>query len=64
MSSTGGRYALEDDGETPDLQDAMWVFAGPDAKTPGFVILLLIYIIILILALVDFAKRKEEGYQE
>jgi len=33
-------------------------------KTPGFVILLLIYIIILILALVDFAKRKEEGYQE
>jgi predicted dehydrogenase len=28
VSSTGGRYALEDDGETPDLQDAMWVFPG------------------------------------
>jgi len=26
VSSTGGRYALEDDGETPDLQDAMWIF--------------------------------------
>lgn len=26
--STGGRYALEDDGETPDLQDASWVFPG------------------------------------
>jgi len=26
--STGGRYALEDDGETPDLQDALWVFPG------------------------------------
>jgi predicted dehydrogenase len=36
VSSIGGRYALEDDGETPDLQDAMWVFAGPDGKTPGF----------------------------
>jgi len=28
VSSAGGRYALEDDGETPDLQDAMWVFPG------------------------------------
>ena len=28
VTSTGGRYALEDDGETPDLQDAMWVFPG------------------------------------
>ena len=36
MTSIGGRYALEDDGETPDLQDAMWVFPGPDPKTPGF----------------------------
>jgi predicted dehydrogenase len=26
VTSTGGRYALEDDGETPDLQDASWVF--------------------------------------
>ena len=26
VSSIGGRYALEDDGETPDLQDATWVF--------------------------------------
>jgi predicted dehydrogenase len=26
VTSTGGRYALEDDGETPDLQDAQWVF--------------------------------------
>jgi predicted dehydrogenase len=26
VSSTGGRYALEDDGETPDVQDAQWVF--------------------------------------
>ena len=31
VMSTGGRYALEDDGETPDVQDAMWVF-------PGFVV--------------------------
>jgi len=37
VSSFGGRYALEDDGETPDLQDAMWVFPGPDPKTPGFI---------------------------
>jgi len=28
VSSVGGRYALEDDGETPDLQDAMWEFPG------------------------------------
>jgi len=28
VMSTGGRYALEDDGETPDLQDALWVFPG------------------------------------
>jgi predicted dehydrogenase len=26
VTSTGGRYALEDDGETPDVQDASWVF--------------------------------------
>ena len=26
VTSTGGRYALEDDGETPDVQDAQWVF--------------------------------------
>ncbi|WP_410964011.1 hypothetical protein, partial [Salmonella sp. SAL4448] len=28
VTSTGGRYALEDDGETPDTQDALWVFPG------------------------------------
>jgi predicted dehydrogenase len=28
VSSVGGRYALEDDGETPDLQDTIWVFPG------------------------------------
>jgi predicted dehydrogenase len=28
VTSTGGRYALEDDGETPDLQDTSWVFPG------------------------------------
>ncbi len=28
VTSVGGRYALEDDGETPDLQDALWVFPG------------------------------------
>ena len=28
VQSTGGRYVLEDDGETPDLQDALWVFPG------------------------------------
>ena len=26
--STGGRFALEDDGETPDTQDAIWQFPG------------------------------------
>lgn len=33
VTSTGGRYALDDDGETPDLQDAMWVF--PDFVMSG-----------------------------
>ncbi|MBS1858242.1 MAG: Gfo/Idh/MocA family oxidoreductase [Acidobacteria bacterium] len=28
VHSTGGRFALEDDGETPDLQDALFVFPG------------------------------------
>jgi predicted dehydrogenase len=28
VCSIGGRYALEDDGETPDLQDAAWAFPG------------------------------------
>jgi predicted dehydrogenase len=28
VMSTGGRFALEDDGETPDVQDASWVFPG------------------------------------
>ena len=28
VSSIGGRYALEDDGETPDLQDTTWTFPG------------------------------------
>jgi predicted dehydrogenase len=28
VSSVGGRYALEDDGETPDVQDTTWVFPG------------------------------------
>jgi predicted dehydrogenase len=28
VTSTGGRYVLEDDGETPDIQDALWVFPG------------------------------------
>jgi predicted dehydrogenase len=28
VMSTGGRFALEDDGETPDIQDAMWTFPG------------------------------------
>ncbi len=34
-TSIGGRYALEDDGETPDLQDAIWAFPGPNGS-PGF----------------------------
>jgi predicted dehydrogenase len=28
VMSTGGRFALEDDGETPDTQDAIWQFPG------------------------------------
>jgi predicted dehydrogenase len=28
VMSTGGRFALEDDGETPDTQDATWQFPG------------------------------------
>ena len=28
VQSMGGRFALEDDGETPDLQDALWQFPG------------------------------------
>ncbi len=28
VQSAGGRFALEDDGETPDLQDALWTFPG------------------------------------
>jgi predicted dehydrogenase len=28
VQSLGGRFALEDDGETPDLQDALWQFPG------------------------------------
>jgi predicted dehydrogenase len=28
VMSTGGRLALEDDGETPDTQDAIWYFPG------------------------------------
>ncbi len=28
VSSHGGRYALEDDGETPDLQDALFTYPG------------------------------------
>jgi predicted dehydrogenase len=36
IMSTGGRYALDnDDGDTPDLQDAMWVFPGKNGA-PGF----------------------------
>jgi predicted dehydrogenase len=37
VSSTGGRFVLEDDGETPDLQDAMWVFPGARPGARGFV---------------------------
>ncbi|HOL73001.1 MAG TPA: Gfo/Idh/MocA family oxidoreductase [Bryobacteraceae bacterium] len=32
VSSHGGRYALEDDGETPDIQDALFTY-------PGFILL-------------------------
>jgi predicted dehydrogenase len=28
VQSSGGRFALEDDGETPDTQDAFWTFPG------------------------------------
>lgn len=35
VTSIGGRYVLEDDGETPDLQDAIWAIPGPDGS-PGF----------------------------
>jgi predicted dehydrogenase len=35
VSSMGGRYALEDDGETPDLQDTIWTFPGQNGLT-GF----------------------------
>jgi predicted dehydrogenase len=28
VMSTGGRFALEDDGETPDTQDVIWQFPG------------------------------------
>jgi predicted dehydrogenase len=28
VQSGGGRFALEDDGETPDTQDAVWTFPG------------------------------------
>jgi Oxidoreductase family, C-terminal alpha/beta domain len=35
--STGGRSALEYDGETPDLQDATWVFPGANGE-PGFLL--------------------------
>ncbi len=34
-TSIGGRYALEDDGETPDLQDSIWAFSGSKGS-PGF----------------------------
>ena len=37
VSSVGGRFALEDDGETPDLQDATWVFPGATPGAKGFV---------------------------
>ncbi len=33
-------------------------------KTTGWIILLLIYLFVLLFGLVDFTKRKEEGYQE
>jgi predicted dehydrogenase len=35
VMAMGGRYALEDDGETPDLQDAIWEFPGKDGQ-PGW----------------------------
>jgi len=33
-------------------------------KTTGWIILLIIYLFVLLFGLIDFAKRKEEGYQE
>ena len=36
VMSTGGRYALEDDGETPDIQDASWVFPRLHAQLTRF----------------------------
>jgi predicted dehydrogenase len=35
VMAMGGRYALEDDGETPDLQDAIWEFPGKNGE-PGW----------------------------
>ena len=35
--STGGRFLLEDDGDTPDIQDAMWVFSAAKPGDPDFV---------------------------
>lgn len=37
VSSSGGRFVLEDDGDTPDIQDAMWVFPGATPGEKGFV---------------------------
>jgi uncharacterized protein YhhL (DUF1145 family) len=33
-------------------------------KATGFVILLVVYLVVLLLGIIDLAKRKEEGYQE
>jgi predicted dehydrogenase len=33
VHSTGGRFVLEDDGDTPDIQDAMWLFPGPTRRS-------------------------------
>jgi len=33
-------------------------------KTTGFVILLVVYLVVLLLGIIDLAKRKEEGYKE
>ena len=35
VHSTGGRFVLEDDGDTPDIQDAMWVFPGATPDVQG-----------------------------
>ena len=37
VHSTGGRFVLEDDGDTPDIQDAMWVFPSSTPGAPNFV---------------------------